>query len=224
MRRVRRTAGRGPKQGVYEAHEVLKPERLEPQFGVQPRQFGRDEVLDEVIAGDDGDRRVALRLVGAELTEKVETIEKWHSQVEEDRIGMRPSRLVQARFGVQSREHVVPLQSQHPSERVGHDYVVVHDQNRTRFWMAVHARLNARAMPAQVCAAVTRNARTGCATSEHYRLQSCRFAPARTGPIAGFLEALERRGKGIQARAGVSRRAGRAPLARLPVPPRPEHC
>ena len=53
-------------------------------------------VVDARIAGDDGDRRMAVRGLRPQTIEKAEAVHERHPQIEEDRIRRRVFRFLQA--------------------------------------------------------------------------------------------------------------------------------
>jgi hypothetical protein len=64
----------GSEQVASEADEVLEPHGFEAQLRAEFAQFARDFVFEEVVAGDDRDRRLALGVVGAQLPQKPEPL------------------------------------------------------------------------------------------------------------------------------------------------------
>ena len=93
------------------------------------RSSRRHRVVEEVVAGDDRDRDVALVVVGPQPAQEAEAVDQRHPQVEDDGVGLAARRLAQARFGVHRRPDVVALEPQHPGERLRHPLVVVDDED-----------------------------------------------------------------------------------------------
>src|SRR5689334_20684976 len=101
MNRVAAAVSVHLEERTRKAHEVLEPHRLEAQFGAQLAELVRHRVVEKIVAGDDGDRGVALLVMGAETPEKSQAVDEGHAQVEDDGVRMVRLRLFQPGFGVQ---------------------------------------------------------------------------------------------------------------------------
>src|SRR5437588_1718472 len=91
MNRVATSASVHLEKRTGEADEILEPHRFEPQLGAKLAELVRDRVVEEVVAGDDGDGNVALVFDGSQAAEEPEAVDERHAQVEND--GVRVARL-----------------------------------------------------------------------------------------------------------------------------------
>src|SRR2546425_8840436 len=69
-----------------ETDEILEPERLEPQLGAELAKLVRHAVVEEIIAGDDRNRRVALLVERAEAPQEPQTVHERHAEIQDDRV------------------------------------------------------------------------------------------------------------------------------------------
>ena len=112
-----------------EADEIFEPERLEPQLGAELAELGRHRLVEEIVAGDDGDGRRPLIVVRPQPPQEPEAVDQRHAQVEDDRVGVALFRFAQAGFGVHGGPDLIPFEPQHPRKRLGDALVVVDDQD-----------------------------------------------------------------------------------------------
>src|SRR5437899_11170465 len=87
MNRVAASVSVHPEQRVREAHEVFEPHRLEPQLGAQGAELVRHGIVEKIVAGDDGNWRVALVGVLAKASQKAEPVDERHAEIENDGVG-----------------------------------------------------------------------------------------------------------------------------------------
>src|SRR5436190_550106 len=109
MNRVPASVSRHLEERTGEPDQVLEPQRLEAQLGAELAKLVRDAIVEEIVAGDDGDRCVPLMLDCAEPSEKSQAVDERHSEVEDDGVRMAPLGLTQSGFGRYRRVNVIPL-------------------------------------------------------------------------------------------------------------------
>jgi hypothetical protein len=112
-----------------ETNQILEPHRLESQFGAELDELGRHRLVEEVVAGDDGHRYVAVVARCSESAKKAESVEDRHAQVENNRVRVAFSGLLQPSFGVHRRSYVVSLEAEHPRKRLRDSLIVIDDKN-----------------------------------------------------------------------------------------------
>ena len=113
-----------------ETNQILEPQRLEAELGAELAELVRDAVIEEIVAGDDGNWCVPLILERPEASEKPQPVNERHAEVEDDGVRMAPFGLPEPGFGADGRVNVVPLEPQHTSECLRHALIVVDDKNR----------------------------------------------------------------------------------------------
>ena len=114
-----------------ESDQIFEPERLELQLGAKLAQLGRDLIVEEVVAGDDGDRRVALLVARPQPAEEAEAVDERHPQVEDDGVGMASVSASRRPVSAFMRgTDLVAFEPQHPRKRLRHALIVVDNQNR----------------------------------------------------------------------------------------------
>jgi hypothetical protein len=92
-------------------------------------ELAGDAVVERVVAGHDGDRRLHIALVGPQAIEKAEAVDERHPQVDDDRVGSLAACLLQSRLGVERGADFVTLEPQHARKRLRHGQVVVDNQD-----------------------------------------------------------------------------------------------
>ena len=115
-----------------ERDQLLEPERLVAQLGAERLDLVARVIVEVVVAGDDGDRRVGEAGNRANGAQKLQAARQRHPQVEDD--GVRPVGLGEGQpfVGRQRRPHFVAFQTKHSRKRVGRGPVVVHDEDARR--------------------------------------------------------------------------------------------
>src|SRR5437667_7198217 len=130
MNRVPASVSRHLEERAGESNQILEPQWLEAQLGAELAKLVRDAVVEEIVAGDDGNRCVPPMLERAEPSEESQSVDERHPEIEDDGVRMAPLGLAKSGFGGDSRVDVVPLEPEHSGERLCHALIIVHDQNR----------------------------------------------------------------------------------------------
>src|SRR5438552_7834953 len=99
MNRVAASASVHLEKRTGEPDEILEPHRFKPQLGAELAQLVRDRVVEEVVAGDDGDGDVALLFVGSQASEEAEAVDERHAQIQDDGVRMAALRLAKPHLG-----------------------------------------------------------------------------------------------------------------------------
>ena len=89
-------------------------------------------VVEEVVAGDDRDRRARCCVVGTQAAKETETVDERHAKVEDDGVGPGFFGVAQAGFGADGRAHLIALEPQHAGKRLRHALIVVDDEDFRR--------------------------------------------------------------------------------------------
>src|SRR5437868_3365848 len=95
MNRVAASVSVHLEERTGEADEILEPHGLEAQFGAQLPQLVRNGIVEKIVAGDDGDRRVALFFVRAQAAQESEAVDERHAEVEDDGVGPAAARFAE---------------------------------------------------------------------------------------------------------------------------------
>src|SRR4029077_5395714 len=85
-----------------------------------------------VVAGDNGDRRGAVFVEGAQPTKKPEPVDQRHPQVENDCVRAALLSFHKSLLGAAPRAHLIPREAQHARKCLGHGLIVVDDENLRR--------------------------------------------------------------------------------------------
>jgi hypothetical protein len=96
------------------------------------RDFAEDDVVQEVVAGHDGNRDGAVVRHGTQTVQEPEAVDERHPQVEDDRVGRFAFCLAQSDLGAGRRSNLMPIEAEHSRERRGHGIIVIDDQNPAR--------------------------------------------------------------------------------------------
>jgi hypothetical protein len=67
--------------------KILEPDRLELELRAKLSNLGRHFVINEIVAGDNGDRDVAVLDRRPQTSQEAQAIHEWHSEVKDDRVG-----------------------------------------------------------------------------------------------------------------------------------------
>src|SRR4029079_8188032 len=97
--------------------------------GFQRGDLGEHVLADEVVARDDADRELAVRRIGAELPEELESRAPSHPHVEQHRVRPASAELLQASAGVPGGGGFVTSRLEHPYVRSGHGLVVINNKD-----------------------------------------------------------------------------------------------
>ena len=89
-------------------------------------------LVEEVVPGDDRNRRVTMAVKRPEMSEESESIEERHPKIQND--GVRAAQLCddQPLLGFGRRPHVVALEPEHPRKRIQDGLVVLHEEDGCR--------------------------------------------------------------------------------------------
>src|ERR671936_167934 len=110
--------------------ELVQPERLELHDGAERMRGGNRVVVEQVVAGHDRYWRLVQLIVRPEATQESETVNKWHPQVQDNRVNMMRRCLSEADFSAAGGVHDEPFEPEHALERVPDRRIVVDDQDR----------------------------------------------------------------------------------------------
>src|SRR5207244_10706047 len=120
MNRVPASVSRHLEERAGESNQILEPQRLEAQLGAELAKLVRDAVVEEIVAGDDGNRCVSLMLERAEPSQESKSVNERHSKVENDCVRMASLRLTKSGFCGDRGVNVIPLEPKHSRERLRH--------------------------------------------------------------------------------------------------------
>jgi len=112
-----------------ERHQLLEPERLVAKLGAQLLDLVRLRVVQVVVAGDDGDRRIRQPGNRADRAEELKAAGQRHPEVEDDGVGPVRLREAQPFVGRQCGPHLIAFQTKHSRKCIGDADVVVNDED-----------------------------------------------------------------------------------------------
>lgn len=119
----------GRQESSREADQILEPERLVQELSAKRPQLAGDLVLEEIVAGHDGDWRQALCVPFAELAQESQTVDERHSKIEDNRVRLTVASFPQSRLGAVGRVNLIPFQTKPSCKCLRHAFIVIDDEN-----------------------------------------------------------------------------------------------
>jgi len=105
--------------------QILEPERLEAKLGPELAQLSRNGVVQEVVAGHDGNRRGPLMVPRAEASEETEPVDERHPEIEDDGVGVTLFCFRETRLRADGGSDLIAFEAQHPGESLSDSFVVI---------------------------------------------------------------------------------------------------